>query len=94
MPPSDAHAVSQANGVDIDSLPVLSSKPLLPAGDIPLVDLCRNINDRISLFLAEDAPTDRLRKLQEQTKVALGVIREALDKYSYVHDLPYSTYSC
>jgi hypothetical protein len=72
---------SEPNGVDVSSQPI-ASQPLLPSGEIPLAQLCRDINDRISLFLAEDAPTERLRKLQEQTKVALAVIREAMDKYS------------
>lgn len=84
MQTTEPHAgnPSQANGVDIDSSP-LASKPLLPTGEVALPNLCRDINEKISLFLAEDAPTERLRNLQEQTKVALGVIREALDRYSY-----------
>jgi hypothetical protein len=90
MQTTEPHAGAnlQANGVvhdvDVDALPIASS-PLLPSGSIPLLELCQTINDRVALFLAVDAPSERLRKVQEQTKIALDVIREALDKYSYVH---------
>ncbi len=90
MQTTEPHAGTklQANGVvhdvDVDALPIGSS-PLLPSDSITLLDLCQTINDRVALFLALDAPSARLRKVQEQTKIALGVIREALDKYSYVH---------
>lgn len=76
----------QVNGIasdDADSLPIAST-PLLPSAEVPLLQLCRDVNDRVELFLAQDAKSSRLRNVQEQTRIALGVIREALQKYTYV----------
>jgi FAD synthetase len=70
--------------VDADSLPIVST-PLLPSAATSLIELCRVINERVSLFLAEDALNERLRSVQEQTKISLSVIREALERYSYVN---------
>ncbi|KAE9992727.1 hypothetical protein Vi05172_g11978 [Venturia inaequalis] len=56
--------------------------PLLPSGEINLPDLCRRINQRITDFLVKDAETEALRSVQKHTRIALGVIEEALKKYS------------
>jgi FAD synthetase len=58
--------------------------PLLPATPIPLPELCKRINEKISAFLAQDAETEALRSVQKHTRIALGVIEEALKKYRYI----------
>jgi FAD synthetase len=58
--------------------------PLLPSGEIVLPELCKRVNERITAFLAQDAETEALRSVQKHTRIALGVIEEALKKYRYV----------
>jgi len=55
--------------------------PLIPAHPIPLAELCANVHARVTAFLAADAPTEQLRHVQAQTREALDVIGQALDKY-------------
>lgn len=57
--------------------------PLLPPGELSLPNLCKRINERITTFLAKDAETEALRSVQKHTRIALGVIEEALNKYRY-----------
>lgn len=53
--------------------------------DVALKHLCSEIYARISSFLQEDfPPDDRLRQVQTQTHKSLGIIRQALETYSYV----------
>ncbi|KAH0545537.1 hypothetical protein FGG08_000368 [Glutinoglossum americanum] len=47
----------------------------------PLHQVCSSLNTRISTFLASPPPTDRLRNVQEQTRISLGVLQEALSQY-------------
>jgi len=54
---------------------------LIPAHPIPLAELCAKVHARITGFLAEDAPTERLRHVQTQTRDALDVIEQALERY-------------
>ncbi|KAF1990760.1 adenine nucleotide alpha hydrolases-like protein [Aulographum hederae CBS 113979] len=56
--------------------------PLIADEPIPLSDLCARIHAGITGFLEEEPATQRLRDVQEQTKIALGVIEVALDRYS------------
>jgi hypothetical protein len=49
-----------------------------------LKHLCAEIYARISAFLQDAPPSDLVRRVQEQTQRSLGIIREALDRYSYV----------
>ncbi|QIW99701.1 hypothetical protein AMS68_005219 [Peltaster fructicola] len=44
--------------------------------------VCREINTRLTTFLAADPGTERLRRVQEQSRLSLRVIREALQQYS------------
>ncbi|KIW01928.1 uncharacterized protein PV09_06769 [Verruconis gallopava] len=83
MQSSDQRAAvnTQANGVDVDALPIATT-PLLPSHPVPLLDLCRSIHERVSLFLAQDAPSERVRNVQQQTRISLGVIAEALKRYT------------
>lgn len=54
------------------------------AGDEDLYSVCQQIGDRVYSFLEIEAPTDLLAAVQEQVRVALGVISTALEQYGYV----------
>jgi FAD synthetase len=45
--------------------------------------LCLELAARVNAFLHSEAETPVLKAVQEQTRVALGVISEALDRYRY-----------
>ncbi|KAK4983722.1 3'-phosphoadenosine 5'-phosphosulfate sulfotransferase [Elasticomyces elasticus] len=49
---------------------------------VPLPLLCERIHRRVYAFLEAEAPTEALRRVQEQTRTSLGVIAEALERYS------------
>jgi FAD synthetase len=67
--------------------PTPFTDPLLPPTQLPLPELCARIYDRVTAFLAEDATTEHLRSAQEQTRISLKVIEDALKKYRY--EIPY-----
>jgi hypothetical protein len=50
-----------------------------------ILPLCTGLARRITTFLNDDSETPVLRAVQEKTKVALGVIDSALDRYRYLH---------
>jgi len=52
------------------------NEPYLPA-------LCARVNARVNAFLDTEASTERLRKVQEQTRLSLKIFDEALDRYRY-----------
>ncbi|KAF9739623.1 FAD synthetase [Paraphaeosphaeria minitans] len=58
------------------------ASPLVPDTPLPFPDVCARIHGRIHAFLDEQPTSDRLRSLQDQTRISLRVIEEALDKYS------------
>ena len=43
--------------------------------------LCARLNARIEVFLEEELEDEVLKHVQSQTRVALGVITTALEKY-------------
>ena len=51
-----------------------SNPPSLPT-------ICAQVHDRLEAFLASEPKTERLRGVQEQSRVSLRVIDEALQKY-------------
>ncbi|KAI9872189.1 MAG: 3'-phosphoadenosine 5'-phosphosulfate sulfotransferase [Pleopsidium flavum] len=53
-----------------------------------LQPLCAELHARVSAFLAEEAPDDRFKKVQDQTRISLGVIEEALKRYTYANASP------
>lgn len=56
--------------------------PLVPESPLPFPDLCTRLDDRITAFLRDDTVTDtRLLAVQEQTRIALGAIEEALQRF-------------
>lgn len=56
---------------------------MIPDGLLPFPQLCARIHDRVTAFLAEDVPTERLKSVQEQTRTSLGVLEEALERYRW-----------
>ncbi len=55
---------------------------LIPTEQLDLETLCRNIHTGVTRFLEQEVAADSsLRRVQEQTRTALGVIDEALDRY-------------
>jgi len=52
-----------------------------PVDQERLPALCAKIHARISAFLAVEASTERLKQVQEQTRLSLKVIEEALERY-------------
>ncbi|KAF1994433.1 hypothetical protein P154DRAFT_527072 [Amniculicola lignicola CBS 123094] len=60
------------------------TSPLVPAADspLPLPQLCAKVHERIAAFLEQKDVSPRLKSLQAQTRLSLGVIAEALDRYS------------
>jgi hypothetical protein len=57
----------------------------LPSAPLSLRDICANLNDRLTAFLEEEPATERLRNVQAQTRIALDVVAQALDRYRYAH---------
>ena len=52
-----------------------------------LAQLCASTHARVKAFLEKGYPSDsRLTRVQEQARVSLGVIGEALARYGYVGD--------
>lgn len=47
----------------------------------PLRTLCADLHTRITAFLDEDVPTERLRNVQAQCRHSLSIISEALERY-------------
>lgn len=47
----------------------------------PLQEVCAEVSGRINAFLESDVPEGILKDVQNQTKTALGVIEECLERY-------------
>ncbi|PMD13673.1 adenine nucleotide alpha hydrolases-like protein [Hyaloscypha hepaticicola] len=56
--------------------------PVINGHDASILPLCAELAGRVNAFLETEAATPLLRAMQEQTRVALGVISTALDRYS------------
>jgi hypothetical protein len=48
-----------------------------------LLERCNEIAAKVNAFLEEDLDDEVLKSVQEQTRIALGVISETLDRYRY-----------
>lgn len=64
--------------------------PFLPDEQLSLPDLCARIHRKVHVFLATPPRDEQMRSVQEQTKVSLGVIEDALKRYEYVPPQPLS----
>lgn len=43
--------------------------------------ICADLHAQIAAFLQEDVPTERLKTVQTQTRISLGIIQEALKRF-------------
>lgn len=55
--------------------------PAYNGHDESIRPICAALYARVNTFLETEAETPLLKAVQEQTRVALGVISEALDRY-------------
>lgn len=69
----EASAISNSNGglIKDDVAPTQS-----------LQEQCERVHGKVYAFLGREARTERLRSVQEQTRISLGVIGEALGRYT------------
>ncbi|THV86724.1 putative FAD synthetase [Aureobasidium pullulans] len=58
------------------------TETIAPGQEEHLPALCAKVHARVTAFLAAQASTDRLRGVQEQTRLSLKVLDEALERYS------------
>ncbi len=49
-----------------------------------LPELCAQVHQRLEAFLRAEPATERLRQVQEQSRLSLKVLEEALERYGYV----------
>ncbi|KAH8728790.1 hypothetical protein GQ44DRAFT_608582 [Phaeosphaeriaceae sp. PMI808] len=60
------------------------SEPLVTDTPLPFHQLCAKIHDRITAFLDAKGAPERLKSVQEQTRVSLDVIQDALERYRWL----------
>lgn len=70
------HSRGNENEKEKENNPIIHAKSL--------DEQCHGLYDRVSAFLAEDAQSQLLRNVQEQSRTSLGAIEEALRRYRYV----------
>lgn len=72
------NVTKQCNGHGEDDATPMS--PAFPS----LRETCADVHDRVSRFLNAEPRNEKERRTQSQSKIALQVIEEALQKYEYV----------
>lgn len=65
-----------------DKMPITNGQE--PASTKTMDSVSAELALRVRAFLEREAPTQILKQVQEQTKVALGVIDDALERYRFV----------
>ena len=59
--------------------------PIVQPDECPaLPELCAKVHARVEVFLNEEAATERLRAVQEQSRRSLRAIEKALENYRCV----------
>lgn len=48
-----------------------------------LAEVCADMHNRVSAYLAAPSKSEIIRRTQEQTRISLGVIEKALQDYEY-----------
>lgn len=48
-----------------------------------LPELCAQVHARVAAFLRTEPGTERLRNVQQQSRLSLRILEEALDRYRY-----------
>jgi hypothetical protein len=67
-----------------DNAPIVTNgNPIYPAADT-LASVCAKVHDRVTAFLNTDVEEESLKGVQKQTRIALGVIEECLNRYRYI----------
>lgn len=79
-------ATSTGASASTINIPNGPASPLAGDAPLPFPQLCAKIHDRITAFLDEKEVSPRVKGVQEQTRIALGVIEKVLDQYRYVTD--------
>ncbi|KAF2754616.1 phosphoadenosine phosphosulfate reductase [Pseudovirgaria hyperparasitica] len=77
---SSAGAAHQ--GIKSDSCESMNGSAIPPTDTQSFAELCAHMHGRLQRFLAEDVKDERLSSVQEQTRISLDVISEALHKYN------------
>lgn len=62
------------------------TETIIPNGEGRLSALCAKVHARVTAFLDAEASTERLKNVQDQTRLSLKVVKEALERYRC--DLP------
>lgn len=57
------------------------NQPVVNGHHDTILPICTALSAKVNAFLAAEAPTPLLKAVQEQTRVALGVISAALERY-------------
>lgn len=57
------------------------TETIAQGSDEGLPSLCARIHAQITDFLAEEAASERLKNVQEQTRLSVKIIAEALERY-------------
>jgi FAD synthetase len=73
--------------------PADDNAPVINGYDTSILPLCARLAARVNSFLETEAETPLLRAVQEQTRVALGVISSALDRYRYHLSPPFHNWA-
>jgi FAD synthetase len=58
--------------------------PVINGNDATIRPICTALAERVNAFLLSEAKTPLLKAVQDQTRIALGVIDTALQRYRYV----------
>lgn len=78
--PATNGKVGNVNG-GVDS----KTPPSSASSQHTLRQVCLELQDKVEAFLAEDVETKLLKGVQAQVKEAVGVIDEALERYTYAY---------
>lgn len=60
------------------------TETIAPNAEPDFSALCTKVNARIAAFLDAAPATERLRSVQEQTRLSLRILEEALERYRSV----------
>lgn len=70
---------SSLAGVSSDEFGNTSTISQSDPPSLPII--CAQVHDRLETFLASKPKTERIRAVQEQSRLSLRIIEEALEKY-------------
>lgn len=80
---SAAHVESSA-ALAMNNTALGFEEPLVTDTPRPFPEQCARIHERINVFLGAKDVSERAKNVQEQTRIALGIIEQALDQYRLV----------